>query len=90
MPSLGGGAVYMIVTVDRETSYMSVFFLTRKDLGTTLIAFTIYHVESERQMGRKLCKVRVDASREWVNESWLAYLREHGIVLKVTTLYAHA
>lgn len=85
-----GGATYMMVAVDGGSSFISVFFLTRKDATTTLTAFTAYHMESERQTGRKLKEVRVDAGREWVNESWSAYLQTHGIVLRVTTPYAHA
>ncbi|KAG5719221.1 hypothetical protein E4T56_gene13428 [Termitomyces sp. T112] len=72
------------------SSHMSVYFLTRKDSSTTLTALSAYHVESEQQTGRKLKEVRVDAGREWVNEMWTMYLGEHGIILQVTTLYAHA
>lgn len=85
-----GGAVYMMVAVDGGTSNMSAFFLTRKDATTTLAAFTTYHTESERQTGQNLREVRVDAGREWVNESWTTYLGLHGIILTVTTPYAHA
>lgn len=53
VPSLGG-AVYMMVAVDGGTSYVSVYFLTRKDAHTTLTAFSSYHVQSERQTGKKL------------------------------------
>ena len=42
------------VTLMRGSSYLSVFFLTRKDLNTTLTAFTFHHTESEHQTGRKL------------------------------------
>lgn len=84
-----GGAIYMMVTVDGGTSYVSVYFLTRKDADTTLTAFTAYHVESERQTGQKLREARVDAGQEWINESWATYLGKHSIILKVTTPYAH-
>ena len=56
-----GGAVYMMVAVDGGTSYMLAYFLTRKDAITTLAAFTTYHTESERQTGKNLREVRVDA-----------------------------
>ena len=85
-----GGAMYMMVAVDGGSSYLSVFFLTRKDSPTTLTALSSYHTESEHQTGRKLREVRVNAGCEWVNEAWSAYLGTHGIVLKVTTPYAHA
>lgn len=80
----------MMVAVDGGSSHITVYFLSRKDAATTLTAFTIYHAESERQTGRKLREVRVDAGWEWVNKSWSTYFGTHGIVLHVTTPYAHA
>ena len=80
----------MMVAVDGSTSYVSVYFLTRKDADTTLTAFTAYHVESECQTGQKLWEARVDTGQEWINESWIMYLGKHGIILKVTTPYTHA
>ena len=85
-----GGATYMMVAVDGGSSHLSVFFLTRKDSNTTLMALTSYHTESERQTGRRLWEVRVDAGREWVNKTWSTYLGTHSIILKVMTPYAHA
>ena len=69
---------------------MSGYFLTRKDATSTLAAFSLYHLKSECQTGQKLCEVRVDAAHEWLNKAWTAYLNGHGIMLKVTTPYAHA
>lgn len=80
----------MMVAVDGDSSHMTAYFLARKDATTTLTAFTSYHVESERQTERKLHEVRVNTTQEWINEAWTAYLNRHGIILKVTTLYAHA
>lgn len=85
-----GGAAYMMVAVDGGSSHISLFFLTRKDSSTTLTAFITYHTESECQTGRKLHEVRVDAGREWLNELWMTYMATHGIILRVTTPYAHA
>lgn len=44
----------MMVAIDGGSSYMSRYFLSRKNVITTLTAFTSYHRESERQTGRKL------------------------------------
>lgn len=85
-----GGATYMMLAVDGGSSHMSGYFLARKDAETTLTAFTSYHHESECQTRRKLCEARVDAGHEWVNEAWTAYLNGHGIILRITTPYAHA
>ena len=49
-----GGASYMMLAVDRGTSRMTAFFLSRKDATTTLEAFKGYHTASEKQTGRKL------------------------------------
>lgn len=80
----------MIVAVDGGSSHMSGYFLPRKDAATTLAAFMSYHIKSKCQTGKKLKLVWVDAGQEWVNELWAAYLGNHGIVLKITTPYAHA
>lgn len=77
-----------MVAVDGDSSYMSVFFLVRKDTTTTLMAFTIYHMESEHQTEWKLKEVRVH-SGEWINKLWSTYLQMHSIVLRVTTPYTH-
>ena len=80
----------MMVAVDEGSSPKTAYFLARKDAITTLTAFTSYYMESARQTGRKLYEVRVDAAQEWINEAWTTYLDGHGIILKVTTPYAHA
>lgn len=59
-----GGASYMMVAVDGGSLYLSVYFLSRKDATTTLMAFTIYHTESEQQTDKKLWEVQVDAGHE--------------------------
>ena len=51
----------MMVAMDEGLMHISVFFLTRKDATTTLMAFTMYHVEAECQTRQKLKEVRVDA-----------------------------
>lgn len=85
-----GGASYIMVMVNRGSSFMTVYFLTQKDATTTLTTLTIYHMESKHQTSQKLCEIRVNMGCEWVNDLWSTYLRSHGIILKVTTSYAHA
>ncbi|GLB45566.1 putative reverse transcriptase (RNA-dependent DNA polymerase) [Lyophyllum shimeji] len=85
-----GGALYMMLGVDGGYTYMQSFYLSRKDSVTTLTAFKIYHRRSERETGRKLRRVRIDAGREWVNAEWFEYCNAHGIILEIGTPYAHA
>jgi hypothetical protein len=84
-----GGAKYFMLLIDSATSYRHVFFLSSKSADTTLNAFREYHVESERQTGRKLKRVQMDMGREWHNALWDKYVKCHGIVLDFATPYAH-
>ena len=81
-----GGASYLMLTADSATSWLTSFFLSQKDTKTTFEAFKAYYIESEWQMGRKLCMVRVDAGWEWINE---VYCSSHSIYINITTPYAH-
>ncbi|KAF7778932.1 hypothetical protein Agabi119p4_3277 [Agaricus bisporus var. burnettii] len=84
-----GGAKYFMLIVDGATSYRKLYFLTTKSADATLEAFKEFHREAERQTGRTLKEVRLDMGREWHNDLWSTYVKEHGIVLNFTTPYAH-
>jgi hypothetical protein len=84
-----GGAKYFMLCMDGASSYRKVYFISSKTAEITLRIFKEFHVESERQTGRKLKRVRLDMGREWCNTLWDSYTKEHGIILDFTTPYAH-
>ncbi|KAF7768677.1 hypothetical protein Agabi119p4_7920 [Agaricus bisporus var. burnettii] len=78
-----------MLIIDGATSYRKLHFLTSKSADSTLTAFKEFHREAERQTGETLKEVRLDMGREWYNELWSTYIKEHGIVLNFATPYAH-
>jgi hypothetical protein len=84
-----GGAKYFMLCIDGATSYRKVYFLSSKTAEVTLKIFKEFHVESERQTGRKLKRVRLDMGREWCNTLWDRYAKEQGVILDFATPYAH-
>jgi len=84
-----GGALYFMLIMDGYSSFQTIAFLSTKSADTTLNVFKAYHVEAERQTGMKLKRVRMDMEREWNNEAWEAYHREHGLVFEFIAPYAH-
>jgi hypothetical protein len=84
-----GGARYFMLCMDGASSYRKIYFISSKTAETTLQIFREFHVESERQTGRKLKRVWLDMGREWCNALWDSYPKEHGIILDFTTPYAH-
>jgi hypothetical protein len=83
------GAKYFMLCMDGASSYRKVYFIPSKTAEITLRIFKEFHVESERQTGRKLKRVCLDMGREWCNTLWDSYSKGHGIILDFTTPYAH-
>ncbi|KAJ3552615.1 hypothetical protein NP233_g12840 [Leucocoprinus birnbaumii] len=84
-----GGALYFMMIMDGCSSYRTVAFLSTKSSDITLKVFKAWHVEAERQTGRKLKQVRMDMGREWYNQAWEDYRQEHGLRFEFMTPYTH-
>jgi hypothetical protein len=84
-----GGARYFMLCMDSASSFRKVFFIASKTAEVTLQIFWEFHVESERQTGKKLKRVRLDMGWEWCNSLWNRYAKDNGIILDFVTPYAH-
>lgn len=84
-----GGAKYFMLIMDGASSYRQVYFLNTKSADVTLRVLKEFHLEAERQTGRKLRRIRMDMGREWLNSLWDEYAKANGIVCEYTTPYAH-
>jgi hypothetical protein len=84
-----GGAKYFMLCMDGASLFRKVFFIASKTAEVTLQIFREFHVESERQTGKKLKRVRLDMGREWCNSLWNRYAKDNGIILDFAMPYAH-
>ena len=78
----------MMLLTDGGSSYRKDYYLSDKSGNTLLRCIKVYHVESERQTGKKLKCFWFDQA--FCMETIKDYCREHGIVMEATTPYAHA
>jgi len=84
-----GGCIYFMVIMDGFLSFRTVAFLRNKSADATLKVFKDYHVEAERQTGKKLKSICFDMGREWCNATWKDYRTTHGLNFEYTIPYAH-
>jgi hypothetical protein len=84
-----GGGKYFMLCMDGAPAFQKVYFIASKTVKVTLQIFREFHIESERQTGRKLKKVQLDMGCEWCNLIWDRYAKENGIILDFATPYAH-
>jgi len=84
-----GGCTYFMLIIDGFSFYKTVAFLKTKSADVTLNVLKAYHVEAERQTGKKLKCIRLDMGKEWCNMAWEDYRVIHGLVFKFTIPYAH-
>jgi Integrase core domain/GAG-pre-integrase domain len=83
-----GGKQYMMQMVDGKSTHTNGYYLTDKNVETTLDAFRSYHVMSERQTGKKLRRIRTDGGKEFCNKLWESYCKEFGIIHETTSPYS--
>jgi hypothetical protein len=83
-----GGAVYMALFTNGQSSVQMPYFLPNKLASTILKILHDFCVLAERQTGKKLKIIRVDQGREFDNELVWNYCTEHGIVMEFNTLYS--
>lgn len=80
-----GGAMYFITFIDDYSRYISVYFLKAK--SDALVVFKNYVMETERQTGNKLKRLRSDNGTEYVNTNFKRFLQDQGIVHETTVPY---
>ena len=68
-----GGCTYFMLIMNGFSSYKTVAFLKTKSADVTLNILKAYHIEAERQTGKKLKRIRLDMGREWCNMAWENY-----------------
>ncbi|GLB39961.1 putative reverse transcriptase (RNA-dependent DNA polymerase) [Lyophyllum shimeji] len=83
-----GGKVYMMLAVDQGGGGVEGYFLSNKEMETTVEVLEAYHVKSERQTGQKLLYIRTDEGPEFVNSKWKAYCQKFGIIHETTAPYS--
>lgn len=77
-----GGANYMMLIGDGGSGCKFPEFLANKQAATILEKFTAWHLEAERQTGRKLKIIRTDLGGEFDNKEFRSYCRNHGVKIK--------
>lgn len=77
--------MYFITFIDDYSRYISVYFLKAK--SDALVVFKNYVMETERQTGNKLKRLRSDNGTEYVNTNFKRFLQDQGIVHETTVPY---
>lgn len=78
-PKSLGGSSYAVTWIDAFSGYTKIDFLKNKDADSVLDSFTRFHVESERQTGKKLEMISTDNGGEYDNAKFKAYCKKFGI-----------
>ncbi|KAF5376302.1 hypothetical protein D9615_008480 [Tricholomella constricta] len=84
------GKHYMMLGCDQGGAGVKGWFLADKTMETTGAVLEAYHVESERQTGKKLLAVRTDEGPEFINSIWSAYTTKFGIKHETTAPHSSA
>jgi hypothetical protein len=84
------GRKYMMVFVDGSSGNTENFFLTNKEMETTIFCFDTYRKRSENSTGKKLLRVRTDNGTEFKNSVWEEYFAANGIIHEYTAPYTSA
>ena len=87
---LAGGKLYMMLVVDGFSGSAKGYFLTDKQVSTTLEALKQNIGLSERQMGQKIKCIQTDEGTEFCNSSWHDFLTSHGIIRETTSAHSSA
>ncbi|GAA5886545.1 hypothetical protein JCM3774_003453, partial [Rhodotorula dairenensis] len=85
-PDSQGRSSYLVI-VDQYSSARWSFPLAAKDADTVLAVFRDWHVAAEKVADRTLARVRSDNGTEFVNATFRAYFKEHGITHELTAPY---
>jgi len=78
-----------MLIIDGFSSYKTVAFLKTKSVDVMLNILKAYHIEAERQTGKKLKHIRFDMGREWYNMAWEDYQVVYGLVFEFTIPYTY-
>ena len=78
-----GGSYYFISFTDDSSQYSWIRYLHKK--SNAFAAFKEWHLEVERQTGRKLWIFRSNNGGEYITVEWELYLKERGIVHQKST-----
>ena len=81
------GARYLISFTDDCMRLRWVYGLKKKSAAFS--AFKVWIVMVERITGKKLRIFRVDGGREYLNDAWKTFMRNHGIKWEITSAYTH-
>ena len=76
------GYKYWITFIDALTKFYVVYLLKRKSDAFT--AFKDYKAYAENITGQRMGEFQMDKGGEYISKAFLAYLREHGIVVRMT------
>jgi len=79
------GARYVFVLTDDFSRYTTTYFLKHK--SDAFKYFQIYHREMERQLDKKIQKLKTDNGGEFTSNEFTAYLQHHGIRHELTVPY---
>ena len=78
-----GGSYYFISFTDDSSQYLWIQYLHKKSNAFT--AFKEWHLEVERQTGRKLRIFYSDNGSEYITAEWELYLKGQGIIHQKST-----